>query len=437
MPFAPLAYSTSCQTDGCGGGGGSGHVDYSAVHVDDSANGFQSSYLHPPTITKIEYDAMEISWDDNQQSFNSKHDIRFFHIELSQGREGSGFEGGACSDDYEVVDYIQAGSELELNARIGRLLPATTYCVRLVVVGDRGVSRKSKAAKATTQPPPRNKWWHTYPRDNYEFSQNIAIGHEPICDIPNHPTPRRGHSMSFVNGKVYLFGGLTETCICKNESADSCEDEMIYSNEVWILDTFTSIWKQLKAHSWSSTVPAGREQHSATVLPNGKIVMIGGRTDSSETYSLSNQPLLLGDVWEMDPGQVTSHVISASTSKQSLPTELKDGHVSFHSLQVDLFSDNDTRDNEFCIKDLSVQVLLYHPCVEQLGFIALYGPGSTPSSKQPSQFTGNDAKVREHDTRRLYNIHINTRHLITCSTIQTSSSFFLDQAMKVAVALSI
>ena len=387
----------SAFLDGCGGGGGSGYLDYTAVFIDSNADRSQSNLLNSPIVKRIEHDAFEISWYNSQKHAETKQDIRYYNIELSQGREGSGLEGGSCSDVYKVVDYIQAGVEFKLASRIRQLSPDTTYCVRLVAIGDRGISRKSKSAVVNTLQAPQNRWWPNHPRDNYELLRKATTSNRPSCEIPNYPAPRRGHSMSFVNDRVYLFGGLTNICICEDESAGRYGVQTVYSNEVWVLNPRTNIWKLLQEHSWnSSSIPRGREQHSATVLPNGKIIIIGGKMREDFPNEEMGKPTVFGDVWEMDPGQITAHDFLASigNSDLNLPIDINNGHVLYHSQQVNLFTGNGhSSDQEQCVVDLSVKVSFFHPCVETLGFIALYGPGSTPSSKQPSQFAGNDSKV--------------------------------------------
>ena len=386
------------SSDGCGGGGGSGYIDFTFLHADKS----QLSIWDSPTVKRIAHKSLDISWK-NLNYAGVGEDVRYYIIEMSQGRQGSGSEG-VCSDDFNVVNSIYAGIELELDAYIDNLYPNTPYCFRIIAVSDRGIASKSNLLIVTTSPPPQNKWWPHRPRNNYEILANTYNNNDMRCGVTDYPRPRRGHTMSFVNGKVYLFGGLTTICICKEEYSERrCGDETVFSNEVWVLHPKINIWTRLRDHSWNSSfVPRGREQHSATVLSNGNIAIIGGRSDSSTAFQAKNQTTILGDVWEMDPGQITTHNISTSSSKgddiNQLPANLKDGHVTYHSQHANLTRGNSDDSDDLCIVKMSVKVSFYHPCIEQLGFIALFGPGSSPSSLQPSQFTGNDAKVSRHAT---------------------------------------
>ncbi len=356
--------------------------------------------MNPSDIKKVEHDRIEISWYNIHKYTRRNQDVTYYNIEISQGREGAGLEGGGCSHDYKVVDYVPAGIESNFNSQIQQLSPNTAYCIRVIAIGDRGASKKTLPIIVTTLQSPQNRWWPHHPRDNYDLLKMVIQDETPSCTIPDYPTPRRGHSMSFVNDKVYLFGGLTNKCICDGEGATrDCQMQTVYTNEVWVLNTYTNIWKLLKEHSrYSTKVPRGREQHSATVLPNGKVLIIGGRSDLSSAFKSMEKPSILGDVWEMDPGQIKNYKFRGSEGEndEDLPVEIGDGQAVYLSQQVTLFTDNakSFEGDKQCLVDLSIEVSLYHPCVEALGFIALYGPGSTPSSNRPSRFTGDDLKVR-------------------------------------------
>jgi hypothetical protein len=141
---------------------------------------------------------------------------------------------------------------------------------------------------------------------------------------------------------------------------------MVHSNEVWMLNPLTNIWKLL-GHSLDTTnalVPKGREQHSATVLPNGKIIIIGGK----------NEDFVFGDVWELDVGEISSHTFSHS--KQGItPLPLEDGDIFYEPQHITLVREGAGRtDASLCVADLVVTVTLNHPCVEQILSLSLFGP---------------------------------------------------------------
>jgi hypothetical protein len=342
--------------------------------------------LPPPEVTEIRHNAVVLQWDHGTE--RGRHSVHFYRIEASVGGIGN-----YCSDNWEAVETVHVQAEsgwFQAETRIEDLSPTSLYCLRLVAVGYQGISRVSLPSTVQTLPAPTNDWWLTYPREGIAKIIGVTNGNTSFCDPPTNPTPRRGHSISSVNGRVYMFGGLTNQCVCtrndKHEQNSICKEGAVYSNEVWMLNTFTNIWKLLLGHSMDSSnmhVPTGREQHSATVLPNGKIIIIGGR----------NAETVFGDVYALDVGRMTRHSIVHS-QQGSVPLPLEDGGILYQPLHVNIVREEPRRkDRTLCIADLVVTIEFYHPCFEQINSISLYGPASTPSS-QPSTQTGIKATVR-------------------------------------------
>lgn len=360
---------------GCGGGGGSGYVDYLTVYVGSLSESFPLEYNFPAPKISASYDYIEFIWENKYGIHAQSPQVLSYTIELSTVGEGSG-----CSDDYFFVDQVNDDGGL-LYARVDDLIPNKTYCVRYIpTLANGNIGRRSTPVEVRTLLPPNNKWWLTFPRERYDTLTNDDV----FCEVPHYPASRRGHTMSFLNGLVYLFGGYTRSCICRSYSNDSCEVQSFYSNEVWVLNPETNIWKQLQTQQFvTDAIPQGREQHSSTVLSNGRILIIGGRNDR----------LIFGDIWEMNVGQITSHEARGSLNHDDVLL-MVDGAVSYVSLNVNLNRDDVGRnDDSLCVTNLYVSLNLHHECVEQLEFIALYGPDSTPSSSRSSAFTEYDAKV--------------------------------------------
>lgn len=370
---------------GCGGGGGSGYVDFLAVYVDSIPKSLQSEFdIQTPKLS-ASYNHIELVWENKYVIDAQSPQVLSYTIELSSVGEGSG-----CSDDYVVVDQVDIDEHFY--ARIDKLNPDTTYCIRYVLsLANGNISRKSTPVEIRTLPPPKNTWWLTFPRAMYDTLTSDSV----FCEPPQHPSSRRGHTMSFRNGLVYLFGGYAKSCVCRTRSSASCGVQSFYSNEVWVLNPETNIWKQLQTQQFvTDVVPQGREQHSSTVLSNGRIMIIGGRNDR----------LIFGDIWEMNVGQTTSHEVRGSQDNDSVQL-MVDGAVSSFSLNVDINRDDVGRiDDSLCVTDLYVTVQLYHDCVEQLGFLALKGPDSTHSTSR----TKHGAKMymgksRHNDKCTLFN----------------------------------
>ncbi len=386
--------------DGSGGGGGCGYVDYSLVFLSERNMETISDPPTAPIATFISHDSFEISWIYNIDDPNSKigKHVRVFQVELSHGREGAALEGSKCSDEYQLVDSIAVnGKEPIIHTSIDGLQPNTIYCVQIVASGDLGTSERSQRIEIATKAAPNNTWLQVYPltdlealknRPKFEDLNDLKLNKKLLkCEIPPKPAPRRGHSLNFIDNKIYLFGGVTEHCVC-DQSSGECGMKIIYSNEVWSFDVFTRIWKLLSAATDDPHSPRGREKHSATRLKNGKILIIGGRSSMSSHSEVSNQPLILGDVWEMDPGQTSSHTINGLDK----PQKIVEGKVSYHSTHVSIQDDPQFRKGALCVKDISVEIVLEHPCVEQLEYIALQRSNAV-SSDQMRQNATSEAKV--------------------------------------------
>ena len=362
--------------DGSGGGGGSGFIDFSSVFLLPD-NGVLDAPL-PPEVITVYHDSFKMKWVTNFESVYSNigKRVRVFQVEMSAGRDGAALEGGMCSDEYQLVDTISVqGVEETVQRTIDNLHPKTAYCIRLVAIGDLGTSERSQPIEISTRAHPFNRLSQIFPLTNLDSLKNRpkyediydfnAISEKQRCQHPSRPSPRSGHSLTMVDQKLYLFGGVTRLCVCT--TANKCGMKTIYSNEVWSFDLYSREWYLLSAASFDPSSPNGREKHSATRLENGKIMIIGGRSSALSFREVSTVPLFLGDVWEMDPGQITSHVISALTEPQSI----LEGSVSYHSKHVSITTDPLYREGALCIKRLSIEILLEHACIEQLSYIAL------------------------------------------------------------------
>eukprot|EP00985_Skeletonema_marinoi_P028570 scaffold25288_cov82-Skeletonema_marinoi.AAC.1 len=124
-------------------------------------------------------------------------------------------------------------------------------------------------------------------------------------------------------------------------------------------------------------LPRGREQHSATVLPNGDIVIIGGISSFDEDITEDLEPL--NEVWKLsDPHHVTSHVISGEDSSiTQLPMDLNQSYLPSHTINVDLGDD-------ICVEDLQLSLSLDHGCPQGIEYISLTGPPA-PSDQDSIQ----------------------------------------------------
>ena len=67
----------------------------------------------------------------------------------------------------------------------------------------------------------------------------------------------------------------------------------------------------------------------------------------------------------------------------------------FHPIVVQVSNNADDRQDELCVRSMAVEVVIEHPCLQQLDFISIQGPGPAllngtliPRNK------GRDTKVR-------------------------------------------
>ncbi|PRP85864.1 hypothetical protein PROFUN_06138 [Planoprotostelium fungivorum] len=107
------------------------------------------------------------------------------------------------------------------------------------------------------------------------------------------------HSMSVVNHTIFMFGGRTISL-----NTNSSVSITAIFNDMWSLDTTTSIWSQLNNGSFDS--PSPRYGHVTSIL-NDDIILFGGQTQmdiSSETWAFSTityQWRLLSDGTDRGP----------------------------------------------------------------------------------------------------------------------------------------
>jgi hypothetical protein len=218
---------------------------------------------------------------------------------------------------------------------------------------------------------PQNQWIPVTITEEMTTFAEANTTNATWCEHSNHrPTGRRGHSMTVVNNHVYIFGGALLKCLCTVvNDKKQCSSKNVYSSELWHFDVFSSMFTLLEP-SGEEKLPRGREQHSATALPNGDIVIIGGLSSSSSSSSLDEaitedlEPL--NEVWKLsDPHRVTSHVIRGGDSSiTQLPMELNQSYLSSHTLTVDLGHD-------ICVEDLQLSLSLDHGCPPGIEYISI------------------------------------------------------------------
>lgn len=96
----------------------------------------------------------------------------------------------------------------------------------------------------------------------------------PIAPTNNPPTPRKGHSTWYINGKVYVHGG-------KGKSQAM--------GDLWSYEVGTRKWTEVQT---TGIKPQPRHSHTATVLQDGSVLLLGGKDFSDFTFP---------DFWKLNP----------------------------------------------------------------------------------------------------------------------------------------
>jgi hypothetical protein len=393
------------------GGGGYINLDLALPFNDETSVRVCPSV---PIVDLLSHESASFTWNagSHEHEITKEFYVQKYIVSLSSGIFSRGDERGgegkiSCSGAFTIHEHIQRGFDVNRNAttKLDNLKASTSYCLSVEAFSSRGLSLGKQILMFHTKSMPINEWLPVsvlhLPDSSatvYETRTNGGKTDESTtttttttwCEhSPTRPTGRRGHSMTVVNDQVYIFGGTTLKCICDRSVHDAkgeCSSKNVYSNELWHFDPLTSTFSQLgqesvenEAKSW----PIGREQHSMTVLLNGNLVLIGGRTSSKNNLEIGEEEqLLLTDVWTMrDPHHIISALgFSSNDLGEALPTELMPGHVTSHRIPIVLRDDDEGTQfghEEMCVHDIRVQISLDRICPSAIEYIMLTGPDAT------------------------------------------------------------
>jgi len=263
--------------DGAGGGGGAGYIDpYSVYNEIDEVSIHQRNLSL--SLINVTDDSISISWH-----LRSNIRVQYFTIELAVD----------CSEDFKVVEFVNSDNKFEFEITLTKLSADTVYCVRYVQFSE-AKREQSLKLRVSTLETPKNTWKPIFPIEAFVEEQEIPFNSShAYCRLPRKPSHRSGHSLSIVSNYVILFGGIARICTCDRQiRTKACQEEYTFTNELWIFQN--NAWTLLRAHSTNHSDPQPRSHHSATVLENGKILVIGGKYRSLTENSIIN------DVWELD-----------------------------------------------------------------------------------------------------------------------------------------
>ncbi|CAG8616604.1 6921_t:CDS:2, partial [Gigaspora rosea] len=110
------------------------------------------------------------------------------------------------------------------------------------------------------------------PKDELYIIHRDSLPENPIPnyvqDTNSTPSPRKWHTSVIYNKKLYVWGGLRSLSGIPNQS--------LGDGTMYIYDITQSVWTS----NPTPDQPIGRQLHTATLLPDGRIIMIGGSFSS-------------------------------------------------------------------------------------------------------------------------------------------------------------
>ncbi|KAJ0402836.1 hypothetical protein P43SY_007378 [Pythium insidiosum] len=354
--------------DGGGGGGGSSFV--SLPHcVASSSQSRRSAAASPelsgPLIQRLTVQsprstALTLQWSAPAYGFDRPVDA--FVVELANR---------SANEDFRVVRVLPASAR---NATIDGLRPAWWYRVRVKTLLRAGLGGGASASAvlsevrtAQTRPRPENRWRRVVnDRAMQERETRAGLRFDDALPWRRRPSARRGHSLTALDGFLYLFGGFSDGYACNQAHKAACVVSRGVSNELWRLDPPTSTWLEL---SVVGPRPVAREKHSMAVVSN-RLLLFGGATAAAAR----------NDLWELTVSSTTGRTTASLRDLPASPLWIRDGREVFSIGNV-------AASPELCVADLQVTVRVTHACAQTLR-LELYGPGPStfPSRQQSARF---------------------------------------------------
>ena len=314
------------------------------------------------TLAHLTHSSIELTWDSGSGLEHS------YLVHLATAANAD--DKLVCTDaEYTLHDRVLRSWRPGDNStsKIGHLEHSTEHCIKVEALSFKGLSLGNRTLHVETSPKPANEWRELQSSDGFAVAELGLGGNATVCERNNaRPTPRRGHSLSVVDGSVYTFGGATSICACEEDSrgVTRCELRDVYSDELWRLDTATGDFILLEPPPGSPR-PGPREQHSATVLPNGDVLVIGGVTSEGVDGRIGGGSKLLNDAYVLsNPERTASHRYRGVDVDVRLPP----GQVMEHGL---LAVPSGDEEGEMCINDLEMRLQMDQGCPGSIDHVRL------------------------------------------------------------------
>ncbi|KAL7681724.1 putative fibronectin type III, immunoglobulin-like, kelch-type beta propeller [Plasmopara halstedii] len=297
------------------------------------------------------------------------------------------------------------------------LTPMASYRFQLKSLLLNGHDTYSDVITVRMPSKPTNRWQRCKSRSPDKETSRAEIRSSPLLRFPS---ARRGHSLTYMENSLYLFGGMAKSYECNQAHKVPCllQQPEGVSNELWRYDLVTETWTLVPQ---SELVPPPREKHSMAVVKDRFLLFGGRQNDAQDTNNtLFHGPRALNDLWELS--------ISSTTAKETA--------VSFDSFPLTEISIPDgmevtapgslnasTSGEQLCIANMSVTVKLTHTCPHTLR-LQLFGPRSTTFSRQQANFQDSiSSQTRESIWSEKEGLKYTQRDIRTTGTVFSSRAF--------------
>ena len=165
---------------------------------------------------------------------------------------------------------------------------------------------------------PNGKVFCAGPSQTTRYLDPSGTGSWSAVGDGNYGTRNWGSSVMYDNGNVLLMGGST----CPPYPVSSCTTLPTATAEVIDLTSSTPAWK------YTGSMAYARRLHTATLLPDGKVLVTGGSQGSEDPNSTSKNPAYAAEMW--DPATGTWSTMASNTvlrAYHSIALLLPDGRV--------------------------------------------------------------------------------------------------------------
>ncbi|KAF1790727.1 Kelch-type beta propeller [Phytophthora cactorum] len=309
-------------------------------------------------VSPLTSSSVSVSWKAPRYGFSQL--VEGFVIEMANR---------SASEDFRLVRLVTLPTadmtESSGNVTVHGLAPMAAYRFRVKPLLLDGPEKYVETLRYSTCRRREHKSWD-------------AVTNTP--PLQRLPSARRGHSLTFMDNFLYLFGGMAKSYECSRAHKVPClvqKNPRSVSNELWRYDLLTETW-------WSvpqpTLAPPPREKHS----------MADDASDANDASTWG--PQALNDLWELSISSTTAKQTSVSLdSRQPTTLSIPDGGEVFALGRKRVSASGE----QLCVANVSVTVQITHACPQKLR-LQLFGPGpATFPGRQQSLHFPADSQTRE------------------------------------------